>query len=109
MAKFGGWAGKTLRVDLSSRKITVEDTVEKYKDYLGGTGVAYKVMWDEVPAGTKGFDEANKLIFGGILDLRAFRIDVDRPIDVRRRVPLELLALLVQTHELLVAYLVVPS
>ena len=33
MAKQGGWAGKVLRVDLSTGRITKEDTVEKYKDY----------------------------------------------------------------------------
>ena len=64
MANFGGWTGKTLRVNLSTGAITTENTVEKYKDYLGGTGVAYKVLWDEVPAGTKAYDEANKIIFG---------------------------------------------
>jgi aldehyde:ferredoxin oxidoreductase len=64
MAQYGGWTGKTLRVNLSTGQITAEDTIEKYKDYLGGTGVGYKVLWDEVPAGTKGFDEANKLVFG---------------------------------------------
>jgi aldehyde:ferredoxin oxidoreductase len=64
MAQYGGWTGKTLRVNLSTGKISTEDTIEKYKDYLGGTGVAYKVLWDEVPAGTKAYDEANKVIFG---------------------------------------------
>ncbi|MDI6871689.1 MAG: aldehyde ferredoxin oxidoreductase [Bacillota bacterium] len=64
MAAYGGWTGKTLRVNLSTGKIAVEDTIAKYKDYLGGTGVGYKVLWDEVPAGTKAFDEANKIIFG---------------------------------------------
>ena len=34
----GGWAGKVLRVDLSTGKISTEDTLEKYRDYLGGTG-----------------------------------------------------------------------
>ncbi|MGE5509578.1 MAG: aldehyde ferredoxin oxidoreductase [Chitinophagales bacterium] len=64
MATYGGWTGKTLRVDLTTGKITVEDTIAKYKDFLGGTGVGYKVLWDEVPAGTKAFDPANKIIFG---------------------------------------------
>jgi aldehyde:ferredoxin oxidoreductase len=64
MAKLGGWSGKVLRVDLSARRIWTEDTIEKYKDYLGGTGIGYKVMWDEVPSGTKPFDPANKIIFG---------------------------------------------
>ncbi|HZK66561.1 MAG TPA: aldehyde ferredoxin oxidoreductase N-terminal domain-containing protein, partial [Chloroflexota bacterium] len=60
---YGGWTGKSLRVNLSSGQITTEDTIEKYKEYMGGTGVGYKVLWDEVPAGTKAFDEANKLVF----------------------------------------------
>ena len=64
MAKHGGWAGKVLRVDLSSGRISTEDTIEKYKDFLGGTGIGYKVIWDEVPAGTKAFDPSNKVIFG---------------------------------------------
>ncbi len=64
MAKPGGWAGKVLRVDLSTGKISTEDTIEKYKDFLGGTGIGYKVIWDEVPTGTKPFDPANKIVFG---------------------------------------------
>lgn len=64
MAKYGGWAGKVLRVDLSTGKISTEDTIEKYKDVIGGTGIGYQVLWDEVPAGTKAFDPANKIIFG---------------------------------------------
>lgn len=58
-----GWAGKVLRVNLTSGQITTEDT-SKYKDFIGGMGIGYKVMFDEVPAGTKAFDEANKIIFG---------------------------------------------
>ena len=64
MAKFGGWSGKVLRVDLSTGRISKENTIEKYKDYLGGTGIGYKVIWDEVPPGTKPFDPGNKIIFG---------------------------------------------
>jgi hypothetical protein len=29
MAKFGGWSGKVLRVDLSTGLIRTEDTIEK--------------------------------------------------------------------------------
>ncbi len=64
MAKIGGWVGKVLRVDLSTGRISTESTIEKYKDFLGGTGIGYKVIWDEVPTGTKPFDSANKIIFG---------------------------------------------
>src|ERR1035437_10320556 len=63
--QYGGWTGKTLRVDLSTGAVTSEDTVAKYKDYLGGTGLAYKVLWDEVPAGTNAWDPENRIIFGG--------------------------------------------
>lgn len=63
MAKYGGWAGKVLHVDLSTGRTWTEDTVEKYRDYLGGTGIGYKVMWDEVPAGTKPYDPDNRIIF----------------------------------------------
>ena len=63
MAQYGGWAGRVLRVDLSTGRIATEDTVEKYKDYIGGTGLGYKVLWDEVPAGIKAFDPENKIVF----------------------------------------------
>src|SRR5512137_86283 len=63
MVKYGGWAGKVLRVDLSTGRTRTEDTVERYKDYLGGTGIGYKVMWDEVPAGTGPYDPANRIVF----------------------------------------------
>jgi aldehyde:ferredoxin oxidoreductase len=62
-SQYGGWTGKTLRVDLSTGAITTVDTIANYKDYLGGTGLGYKVLWDEVPPGTKAFDAANKIIF----------------------------------------------
>ncbi|UMZ72906.1 aldehyde ferredoxin oxidoreductase [Natranaerofaba carboxydovora] len=63
MAINGGWTGKVLRVNLSDGSITEEST-EKYKDYLGGMGLGYKVIWDEVPEGISAFDEENKIVFG---------------------------------------------
>jgi aldehyde:ferredoxin oxidoreductase len=60
---YGGWTGKILRVDLSTGAITTVDTIN-YKDYLGGTGFGWKVLWDEVPAGTKALSKENKIIFG---------------------------------------------
>ena len=63
MRVYGGWAGKVLRVDLTAGRIWTEDTIARYKDYLGGTGIGYKVMWDEVPAGTMPYDPENRIIF----------------------------------------------
>ena len=60
----GGYTGKTLRVDLTSGKVTSEDTLAKYGDYIGGAGLGYKVLWDEVPAGTGALSPDNRLIFG---------------------------------------------
>jgi aldehyde:ferredoxin oxidoreductase len=37
--EMGGFAGKVLRVDLSTGKISFEDTVAKYREVLGGTGI----------------------------------------------------------------------
>lgn len=65
MPVYGGYAGKVLRVDLSTGKMWSEDTIEKYLDYLGGsTGIGYKVLWDEVPPGTKAWDPENRITFG---------------------------------------------
>jgi aldehyde:ferredoxin oxidoreductase len=62
MPTYGGWTGKTLRVNLTSGKISTEDTIARFKDVLGGTGIGYRVLWDEVPAGTGSFDQTNKII-----------------------------------------------
>lgn len=63
MAKTYGWTGKILRVNLANGKVSVDDTL-KYKDFIGGEGIAYKILWDEVPAGTHPYAPENKLIFG---------------------------------------------
>ena len=49
MAITGGFTGKTLRVDLTTRTSPLRDTLTKYGKFWGGTGMAYKVLWDEVP------------------------------------------------------------
>jgi aldehyde:ferredoxin oxidoreductase len=63
MSLYGGWVGKVLRIDLTTGRIWTEDTIEKYKEYLGGTGIGYKVMWDEVLAETKPYDPENRIVF----------------------------------------------
>mgnify|MGYP000931474823 FL=1 len=58
-----GWAGKILRVNLTTGNITTEDSA-KYQDYIGGMGMGYRIMYDEVPLTTKPYDEASKLVMG---------------------------------------------
>lgn len=58
-----GWTGKILRVDLTERKWSIEPT-EKYAErFIGGIGIGFKILWDEVPPNVGAFDPQNKLIF----------------------------------------------
>ncbi len=58
-----GYAGKILRVNLSSGEIT-ETPISKYSDrFLGGRGLAAKIYWDEVLPEVSALDPANRLIF----------------------------------------------
>jgi aldehyde:ferredoxin oxidoreductase len=58
-----GYAGKWLRVDLSTGKISKEEIPDAMKrDFLGGRGFAVKLLWDEVKH-IDPLSEKNKLIF----------------------------------------------
>lgn len=64
MSGEGPYTLRILRVDLGSGEITEEiidgETTAKY---VGGTGLATKYLWDEVPAGVKWSDPENRLTF----------------------------------------------
>ena len=55
---------KIIRVDLSTKEVTEEfidgETTAKY---VGGTGLATKYLWEEVPAGVKWSDPENRITF----------------------------------------------
>lgn len=57
------WAGSVLRVNLTTGAITTEDTLPKYKPYIGGMGLGYKVIWDEVPLDSDPLGPAAKAVF----------------------------------------------
>lgn len=60
----GGYMGKVLRVNLTTKKITVEDLPEKIaRDYIGGAGFGVKYLFDEVPGAVDPLGPDNKLIF----------------------------------------------
>ncbi|MDK2925582.1 MAG: hypothetical protein PWQ41_1356 [Bacillota bacterium] len=63
MPELCGYTGTVLRVDLTTGKVSKEPTA-KYIDFIGGLGLGWKVMWDEVPAKVKPFDPENRIIFG---------------------------------------------
>ena len=39
-----GWTGKILRVNLTDKTVSVSPT-DPYKEYLGGMGIANKIMY----------------------------------------------------------------
>ncbi|MBL8967945.1 MAG: aldehyde ferredoxin oxidoreductase [Spirochaetaceae bacterium] len=63
MAATYGYTGKILRVNLTTGKISTDDTL-KYKDFIGGEGMAMKIMWDEVAPGVTPYAPENKIVFG---------------------------------------------
>ncbi|MEE8716852.1 MAG: aldehyde ferredoxin oxidoreductase [Coriobacteriales bacterium] len=57
-----GWTGKIARVNLTTGAVSVEST-EPYKFLVGGMGLANKIMYDEVPAGTDPFSPESKIVY----------------------------------------------
>ncbi|UCE53278.1 MAG: aldehyde ferredoxin oxidoreductase family protein [Desulfobacterales bacterium] len=58
-----GYTGKIMRVDLSNRKIEIEENNETfYRSYLGGRGFGYHYLMKEVPARIDPFSPENILV-----------------------------------------------
>lgn len=58
------FAGKIMRVNLNNQQVSVQPTLEYAKDWLGGSGIAIKILYDELRHWVTPYDPANKLIFG---------------------------------------------
>lgn len=56
-----GWAGKILRVNLTTGSISTEDS-SNYQQYIGGMGIGYRIIYNEVPLTTHPYDEASKFV-----------------------------------------------
>ena len=63
MDEFFGWAGKLLRVDLSTGAIYTEESSKYLPDYIGGKGIATKIAWDELETGVGPYDPENPIMF----------------------------------------------
>ncbi len=60
----GGYAGKTLQVDLSSGRILRQDTDPRMAhSFIGGMGLSCKILYDEVGADVEPFSPDNIVIF----------------------------------------------
>jgi len=58
-----GWWGKLLRVNLSENKVTVQQiNPEILKMFIGGRGLAIKILWDELEPGIDPLSPKNKLV-----------------------------------------------
>ncbi len=60
----GGYLGKFLRVDLSGSRIQEEELGNQLiENYVGGTGIGARILYDEVPPGVEWNDPKNRIIF----------------------------------------------
>jgi len=58
-----GYTGKILQVDLSNQKVEIEEKDEAfYRSYLGGRGIGYHYLMQDVPAKTDPFSAENILV-----------------------------------------------
>ena len=61
-------AGLTLRINLSNGEIKKEPTGHYAKEWVGSTGIAIKILYDELKSWVTPYDPANKIVFGtGVL------------------------------------------
>ncbi len=60
----GGYKGRILRVNLTDLRVSVEPLKEEYvKKFLGGTGIAAKILYDELDPHVDPLSPSNKLVF----------------------------------------------
>ncbi|MBI5967801.1 MAG: aldehyde ferredoxin oxidoreductase family protein [Deltaproteobacteria bacterium] len=58
------YAGKIVRVDLTEGKITVEETRRDWiSEYIGGMGLGFRYLWDEIDPKIDPLSPANAMIF----------------------------------------------
>ncbi|MDO8124105.1 MAG: aldehyde ferredoxin oxidoreductase family protein [Candidatus Hermodarchaeota archaeon] len=61
---YKGYAGKILRIDLTSQKVTTESTSQDLaRRFIGGTGYAGHLLYHEIPKGVDPLGPENKLYF----------------------------------------------
>ncbi|MGA2991138.1 MAG: aldehyde ferredoxin oxidoreductase family protein [Candidatus Korobacteraceae bacterium] len=58
------YAGLTLRVNLSNGSVKKEPTLPYTREWLGSTGIAIKILYDELRHWVTPYDPTNKIVFG---------------------------------------------
>jgi len=62
--KVFSYAGKMARINLTSEEIKIESSLGYAEDWLGSSGIAIKILYDELKPWITPYDPANKIIFG---------------------------------------------
>ncbi len=63
MSRHNGWTGTILHVDLSSKKIHRQPSMEMASEFIGGRFMASRLYWDMVSPQTGALDPDNVLMF----------------------------------------------
>ncbi len=64
MENLNGYAGNILRVNLNERSFKIESLDHSdVRNYLGGVGLAAKILYEEIPKGLDPLSSENKIIF----------------------------------------------
>jgi len=62
--KYYGFMGRLCRVNLTTKEIRIEDLVERdVMRFMGCSGYAAKILWDELEPNVDPFSEDNKIVF----------------------------------------------
>ncbi|MBW2618605.1 MAG: aldehyde ferredoxin oxidoreductase family protein [Deltaproteobacteria bacterium] len=62
--KYSGYTGKLLQVDLSAGRVEVRDLDQGMAEkYIGGRGLAARILYDEIKAGADPYSNDNRLLF----------------------------------------------
>lgn len=61
MASYG-WVGRILRVNVTKREISEDETAPYAQEFVGGRGIAARLAWREIPPRIDAFDPDNRLI-----------------------------------------------
>jgi aldehyde:ferredoxin oxidoreductase len=77
-----GYTGKILRMDLMTGETSIEPTARYAKEWIGGSGLAQWIIYNEVKSGVAPYEPANRFIIGagplnGTLAPGASRVTAD--------------------------------
>ena len=57
-----GWMGKILNIELTTKEISILETMSFIPDYIGGRALASRIAWENIPVGIDAFDPENCII-----------------------------------------------